>query len=71
MARFVASCSCKRWIGYAGDEAAARKAGESHQREQERSPSLIQLDGLHVLTVQLDSFLGQLAPPRRSSLAAL
>lgn len=49
--RFVASCSCKTFIGYALSETAARKAGEGHVADMERSLAPIQLDGAHVLTV--------------------
>jgi hypothetical protein len=54
--RFVASCYCKTWIGYGLSEAAARKAGEGHVAEMERSLAPIQLDGAHVLTVGPDRF---------------
>jgi hypothetical protein len=54
--KFRASCSCKTWVGYAGTEALAREAGESHVHEMERSPWPIQHDRAHVLTVQPDRY---------------
>jgi hypothetical protein len=54
--KFRVSCSCKTWVGYAGTEAAVREAGDSHVHEMERSPSPIEYDGAHVLTVQSDGF---------------
>ena len=54
--KFVASCSCKTWVGYATNEAAARALGEIHVGEMERSLAPIQHDGAHVLTVRPDSF---------------
>jgi hypothetical protein len=54
--KFVASCSCKTFIGYALSEAEARKAGQDHLARIERSLAPIKLDGAHVLTVAPDRF---------------
>lgn len=54
--RFVASCSCKTWIGYSLEESAARKAGERHVSEMKRRNVPTHLNGPHVLTVQPDEF---------------
>jgi hypothetical protein len=54
--KFVASCSCKTFIGYALSEDAARKAGENHVAEMERILASVQSDGAHVVTVGPERF---------------
>jgi hypothetical protein len=56
MMKFVASCSGKKWVGYAISESAARNLGQDHLSEMDRSLAPIKLGGAHVLTVALDRF---------------
>jgi hypothetical protein len=56
MMKFVASCSGKKWVGYAISESAARNLGQDHLSEMDRSLAPIKLGGAHVLTVALDGF---------------